>query len=341
MKKTFLFAALLLAAAAGTAQAQITLTAATHMPQADTVYSMAFGDTATSFQLPAGGANMTWDYSNVIVNGQDTLSYFNCLPQADCASFDNANLLSGSPADGYFDYFKAGNNVFQSTGSGDANSQLHLTDPVDIYRFRFTYNSSYQETYSGTLSFQGIPLTFSGKDSVSGAGYGTLLTPAGTFQNALMLRYAKTAIIDLPGQGSDTGYSYHFEWFVANNRYPVMQLDFDVQQDANGQLQLTGSSGSYRVLVPQSVTTATGPAPALLLSPNPTTGMVRIDVPTSFRTAQATAIITDLAGKVVYQQALNGQESVSINTANWVKGLYFVQLQHTNGTRLQSRLSVL
>ncbi len=341
MKKTLLLAAFC-AATAGTAQAQITLNATDHMPQPGSFRLVYFADTSTSYQLPASGTNVTWDFSGVIPAGQDSMEYFACVPQANCSGFGNANLLSGSVADSAFEYYKADSNAFRMMGVSEPGSSFQFTDPYDLYRFPFTYNTQYIENYSANVQIQGAPftITLTGRDSVSGAGYGTLITPAGTYPNALMLRCLTTRTISIPGQGVDSGYSYRFEWFTANSRYPVMQLAYEAEEDGNGQLTLINAEGAYRISGPLSVETPLLPAARLQMVPNPAYDQVRIQIPEDFQSGRTTALVTDLTGKTVFRQVLNGAAELTLQTADWAKGLYLVQLQSEQGTRLMERLSV-
>lgn len=337
MKKPLLFAALL-AATAGHAQTPITLTAATHMPTVGYAYYDAFVDTSANPVMPATGANQNWDYSNVVQSGFDTLSYFGCTPQSNCASFGNANLLMGSAADSNYEYFKASGNVFQTTGTSSPEITAKLTNPLDLYRYPLTYNTQFTDAASGTASSPLIPLplTASANDTVTGVGYGTLITPAGTFQNVLQVRsntsFKAVAVIQTVAEIHTVTY----DWFEAGSRFPVMTLSYTTT-NINGQTDRV-VAGTYRTPTPAGVQNAAAET-TFRLVPNPSTGTTRLQIPENAG-AEATVLITDISGKMMFHQALKGQSDLAINTAEWAKGIYLVRVQDAAGTASFQKLSV-
>lgn len=341
MKKHLLFAALL-TAVAGTTQAQITLTAATHMPQAGSGYYMAFDDTSATPVMPTMGANQTWNYSGVIPVGFDTLQYFNCVPQANCASFNNANLLSGSPTDTFYQYFKTGANVFQSTGGKTPEFTLKFANnnPLDVYRYPFTYNDQFNDAATGTAtaSFQGtnVTLNVDAKDTVKATGYGTLITPLDTFQNVLQVRSIVSIKATLLFQTFAEIEVKQYEWFVAGSRFPVMTY-LDNTTTISGQTdRFVG--GTYQMSAPSSVRNVSA-AETFQLVPNPATGVTQLQIPQAFG-ANATVVITDISGKGVFKAAAGTQPVITIHTADWAKGIYLVRVQSASGEALMQKLSV-
>ncbi len=339
MKKSLLLAALLVGAAA-TASAQITLTAATHMPNASRGYYKAFDDTSANPVLPAIGANQTWDYSGVIPVGMDTVAYFNCTPQADCASFSNANLLLGSPNDSFYQYLKTSGNILQTTGVSSPAFTVKLSNPLDLYRYPLTYNTQFTDVSSGTATTPVIPLplTVTGSDTVKGVGYGTLKTPAGTFSNVLLVRtiinVRVAALFGTLLESRDEKY----EWFEAGSRFPVMTYSYNVTVDTSGSAGDAVYSGAYRVTGPTHVQNV-GAADAFRLAPNPATGVTRLEIPAEFG-SDATILITDISGKKVLQKTAGSQSVIDIHTADWTKGIYLVRVQSASGEALVQKLSV-
>ncbi|RYD52617.1 MAG: T9SS type A sorting domain-containing protein [Sphingobacteriales bacterium] len=340
MNKTFLSIAVLVSAAVSS-QAQITLTAATHTPVVGSATYTTFIDTAAMPMQPAIGANITWNYASVIADGMDTPTYFSCVPQANCASFGNANLLSGSVADSSFQYYKTGSAAFQETGFADPGSELRLTNFHDALRFPFTYNSKYNDAYTGTATASGfpLPLTFSGVDTVSAPAYGVLITPVGQFTNVLMTRSNNKTNISALGQSFFDSRIVTYNWYQSSSPSPVMQIVYQYEVDSNGSEYLSGASGMYRTSNPAAVTNVAAPG-SLTLFPNPASGLTTLQLPEGFG-ATATITVTDLTGKQVYELQTTGQAAISINTTTWAKGLYMVRVQHANGIQLLSRLTVL
>lgn len=341
MKKQLLAVFALLSASAGQAQTPITLTAATHMPQADTGYYMSFQDTSANPMMPAMGANLNWNYTNVLPTGPTTAEYFGCIPQANCANFGNPDLLSGSPADSTFQYFKTTTaNKFQTTGLSSPFFTVNFNNLLDIYRYPLTYGTQYVDAATGSASSPAVslPLTVTASDTVEGVGYGTVTTPTGTFNDVLLvrssLRLTATAIIVT---ALDTN-AVLYNWYEAGSRFPVMTMTYTYQISGGARVP-ANSFGTYRTPAPSAVNTVSTEE-AFRLAPNPSTGATRVEIPTSFSTKEAHLIITDLTGKTIFSQSLNGTASVQISTEGWAKGLYLVRLQNAEGKMLMNKLSV-
>lgn len=308
------------------------------MPVVGSYSTFSFEDTGTNRPFPAMGANQTWDFSNVIPTGLDNEDYFNCVPLADCASFGNPDLLSGSVADSTFEYYKTTGNIFQFVGGKSPQSELRFSDPWDMQRFPFTYNSSYVETFSGTLTTPQFPfpISMSGTDSVDGVGYGTLITPTGTYNNVLLIRNRQHTRISIMGS-ADTGVGYRYRWFSANSRTPIMDVGYTLEDNGTGQLVVTEVGGTYSA-TPAAVESVQESA-SFRLSPNPSTGNTRLEIPASFGT-NATVLITDISGKKVFSQTAEKNAIIDINTTDWAKGIYLVRVQSATGEALMQKLSV-
>lgn len=338
MKKSLLLASLLIAA--GAAQAQITLTAATHMPKAGRAYYMAFDDTSATPTQPIIGANKTWNYSGVIASGDDTLDYFGCTPQTNCAAFGNANLMTGSLADTSYEYLKTGSADYKRTGIVTPLFSANLSsDPLDTYRYPFSYNTQFTDAASGTATstLVPLPLTVTANDTVKGVGHGTITTPAGTFQNVLQVRSNITMKAMALGQVVAELRTVHYEWFEATSRFPVMTLSY-LTTVYSGQTT-EGVAGSYRIPAPAGVSSVAETAAAFQLTPNPANGFTRLEIPENSG-AEATVLITDISGKVMFRQPLKGQSALTINTADWAKGIYLVRVQNAAGEASFQKLAV-
>lgn len=337
MKKTLLLAGLLLAIAPSV-QAQITLTAATHMPQPSiNVYQRFTG--STSMPLPDTGANVTWNYANLTPDSARHIDYFNCVPQADCAGYGNANLVQGVIADSAFNYYRNAGNICQLTGAGSPLATTTYTDVVDYYRFPITYNTRYSDTYAATLSVPsfGLTITNNGTFATSGAGYGTLTTPLGTYPNVLMVRIINNIVTTNMGVSkNDLGHIYM--WFDANTRNPILAMNFNFSDNGSGQFVVDGVSGDYMDASASAVSTVSA-TENFHLAPNPSTGNTRLEIPASFGT-NATVLITDISGKKVFSQTAEKNAIIDINTTNWAKGIYLVRVQSATGEALMQKLSV-
>src|SRR5690606_7715069 len=97
---------------------------------------------------------------------------------------------------------------------------LENTDPAEKLRFPFTFNNTFSDTYTGSANLGGTIIPRVGTVTVTAEGYGTLVTPAGTYQNVLKI---KTEEISNPA----TLYSENsvtYDWFQPGIHFPVLRI---------------------------------------------------------------------------------------------------------------------
>lgn len=95
---------------------------------------------------------------------------------------------------------------------------LDLEDMKEILRFPFTYGDSYMDYYSGLFFLAGIAKNQTGFVTVTADGYGTLITPAGTFHNVLRVKELNeysNAGAGTPEHYNQTVYRWYHEDFRA------------------------------------------------------------------------------------------------------------------------------
>ncbi|MEO8711378.1 MAG: T9SS type A sorting domain-containing protein [Parafilimonas sp.] len=188
MKKTLLLIpAFLCFVLMSTAQGP-TLTAANTTPQIGELFQNQFAKSA-NVNDKSGGANQTWDYSNLV----DSNAIFNLLavtpastPFAD--SFPGSNLAMKTVFDSAYLFFNAQSSQLTQLGvAGSDSTILRYTTPRIYMPYPFSYNSFYTDSVVEVAAE--FPVALRGKDSLSGDGYGTLKTPLSTYNNVLRVKY--------------------------------------------------------------------------------------------------------------------------------------------------------
>ncbi len=199
---------------------------------------------ATSTDPGSGGANMTWDFGTIsggtYVEGEGVICVNpTTTPFADSAAVANANICTRAietPNEGYFHYFECNStsqylNAFGLLESGSGSFGTY-TNQATILEFPFTYGDNYEDT-SDQLIYNLDWGYYYHRDSaivtVEADAYGTIITPAGEFQNVLRLKkttidyswmnYDNTEWIPL---GSFTDIQY--TWYAPNIKIPVMSI---------------------------------------------------------------------------------------------------------------------
>ena len=159
------------------------------------------GSLDSTFSIGGDGPNQSWDFSDLGVDGVDTVDYLDPVNTPYAADFPSANLsIYQADLDGYA-YLEYDANSMRIIGlAGDPVGVgqtfiIPLEDPQVIAQFPFTYGSTLLDTviFDITAAFSAFP----GSDSVryrstsfqtlDGDSYGDLILPGGT-HNSLRVK---------------------------------------------------------------------------------------------------------------------------------------------------------
>ena len=211
-------------------------------------YTVRTTESDIDIALITEGPNQTWDFSNVVPsNDASTVVCINpnTTPFADSVEVVNSNLALkpfGTETDTMhlYQYYNVNSNGFEATAVGihqqfsDTNySYSKWLDPQTGLKFPFSYGENFTDQYVVWMNH--IPEnTYILKDTTlvqcSAIGYGTVKTPTGTFQNALLVKTVKNwtwwnnyAGIVYKTQGTDIDY----QWFVEGIKISVLNIYMD------------------------------------------------------------------------------------------------------------------
>lgn len=344
MKYTFTFT-LLLTLLASITWAQPTITANPTMvllgESAEIQFALGNTDPGSS------GANVSWDFSGI----QDDALAFNWTAETPVGtafqdSFPGATMAFHSfSQDGnaelwhYYD-FDATAETFEYLGSvdlindgvGGQDTVHHLlyANPKKVLEFPFTYNDTYTDAFGGVnhINVNGFDLeqTRTGSITVTADGYGTLQTPAGSYQNVLRVHIMETLTDHFMGFPTTSQTIHRWSWYAENEKYLLMHIDSIRVEPVNGPVSVT-TSMFYRTA------TATQLLPEreleeldLVCAPNP--AQDQLHVQWNDQPGEATHLtISDLNGRVLQQitPGIGGRAEVSL--AGVSPGVYLVQLR--------------
>lgn len=181
-----------------------------------------------------GGANQTWDLSAATrgtASNDFTLTWIDPSEAPGSSMFPDANLAEKQTTEQGDNYL-----FYQDTGSElllIGLDTLAGTGTYDNVATQFVYptsfNGSWNDTWSGQLQLQNeafgtVIADRSGEQTVTYDGYGTIITPAGTYQNVVRLRstlYVRDAFsvsgIDVISEVT----TENWVWLEPNTAYPV------------------------------------------------------------------------------------------------------------------------
>ncbi len=318
--------------------AQPTITTATSKPVAGDSFVGYYVDT-NGVTPGAAGASITWNMSAVVRNDSDTTSFMTCAATPHCSLFPGANISVFTGGD--YMYGVSDTNGIELLGVYSDGTDVHVTNHLTLLRFPMTMGTVHNDTSALSISISGFTMYMTNYITHTADAWGTIITPADTFANALRVHTVTVAkdsvdIMGMPSVSENRTETYN--WFVAGLRTPVMTIEIDT---AGSGTNYVSSAKYYKATrpAPTAVANAVKHQGNINVYPNPTSGNVTF----SFDAGDNTSlVVTDMTGSVVYttDAIRNGVNSITIPTDNLANGLYMVRIQGNN-TNMASRFSVI
>lgn len=217
----------------------------------------------TGFNFTTAGPNLTWDYSTLVPNTQETILWVNptttgyrtswCFSNSfivNCTSqFNAAFNLANKEVDGLQIQGYGLTNVYMHSKLSTTNFAnkmiganvtvtgltlpftISYTQPDILYQFPMNYNDTYTNPVNLTfdLTSLGVPLSYSSTGTRTNLveGWGALITPFGTFPNVLKMKstLVETINVTLNGQTTPTTQTtVSYKWFDTNYGIPVLEV---------------------------------------------------------------------------------------------------------------------
>lgn len=340
MKKQLLLLCSLTAAI--TTSAQITITQADIAPIGTVVYS----GTDTFYvgtPVAPGGANMTWDFSNLIDDTGDTLAFVDATTLPDYSSFPSSNfgVLTGDGT-GYTILNSTGLRAIGQVASIQGQPlKAYLNPPETIIKFPANYNDAYSDSsiafaqfpYSGQAGVDSVRMKITKVKQVNIDAWGSLTVPFGTFN---VIRQREDIVQDDTIDAHLTGFppivppswtnvqtsqtiKTHYSYWANGVGYPIMEVDSDV---VSGQVDITWLLQSPQAGIKEQIT-----ANSSLVYPNPAADNVFIKLG---QNEVATVEVIDMVGRQV--RVINNQSVVAaINLNGLSNGLYSYKIVYKSG----------
>ncbi|MFD2034039.1 hypothetical protein ACFSKL_04510 [Belliella marina] len=143
------------------------------------------------------GRNVSWDfsaYSSVV----STIPQegFECPGNEGCSGFPEANRMFKHSVGGYTYYVLSDNDLITLGGTGGDGGMETYTDPQTMWEFPLEYGKTWSDSFSSIhANMAGDPfMATEGEGIWEVDGYGTLITPAGTFPNTLRIKETTTRV---------------------------------------------------------------------------------------------------------------------------------------------------
>ena len=275
------------------------------------------------------GANLSWDFSWIRNDSQDTITYVDPASTPNASTFPTATLAQ-AVQQGYT-YFLVDQNHMEVIGGQMDTIATLFENPLTYFVFPLSYNSTFTDTGVMDISFA-YDTTFSGitidsarfkrtmylTDTV--VGWGSITTPVSTYDNVLQIKSNEEDIDSIfvhttgyfatwmPVQNM-TNTIDRWEWFTKYKNTALVSMD--VSGDTIKKL-------SYFLEPSANIETQTIAESPITIFPNPANNIITIQSkkPVSF------IQIFDMAGNCIQSYNINSQK---IKTNKLNSGNYFLK----------------
>jgi hypothetical protein len=313
--------------------AQPVLTAADHMTVGDG-YTSYVANNPSGLDTTTTGPNSVWNFSGLTSSGTSQITYLNPNTQPGFSNFSDANLAfqsvtaGGSPT---YTFINLESDELALNGLYVAGSTTSIVDydpNLATMVFPFTYNSNVNRPLQGTTLANGITIYRQGTNNIRYDGFGTLTTPAGTFEDVVRYRIDQRFTDSLNVQGFISISNYRtiaFIWTNAERKlaplmsWSILETDFGPSVNA--------SWVDPEVLSVNSPN-STGQA---FIYPNPASKQFNIG---NLNQTEPTIIsVIDLSGRIVYDQSSTGS-TAQVYVPNLDAGVYMIKIQTAQSSEM-------
>jgi hypothetical protein len=333
MKRNLFIASFVLIGSMATAQPVIN--ASDFNPTLLTSINYKYGTGQTVIDPGAGGANVTWNFSSLNLSTNLNNSVYACPSGADCGDFPDATgYFQSSVAEPFYkrtatEWIQVGE---KSTTTGGL---LPYEGGYKLLQFPVTYQQTFSDDYLQSGMLNGMTFTRNGVLNSTIDGYGTLITPNGTYTNVLRQKLVDQATMTTGGATENITNTQYY-WYQAGAHHQIMALIVTETSVSGAPVDLpTIYTVSYSTL---PVTTGLQDVDKLsrliTVFPNPVTaGAVHIKHPADLQVDKV--IVTDITGKAVVSEYTNRNIDMVISLENCAAGIYFCRLYTDKGTAVK------
>lgn len=272
------------------------------------------------------GAGQTWNFASYVGTPVIVTKIYPCPGQVNCSKFPTANRISELVGSDTFDYLLNSDAEATTIGnfSGMGNVTMTYSDPLVNYKFPVNYLQEFTDNYQ--LSTPGT--TETGQQSFKVDGYGTVITPNGTFPNALRIKRVRNGS-QVTGGTTFNYVTESYQWVTENNG-PVLVIGFNTFT-INGQTTTQPSLAYFTSTSTLSTVDLDSTKDEIVIYPNPATQYITIKSKEDIRNIT----IISLDGKAI-QKTPNHK---IIDIANLPNGVYILQGELKNGKIISKKIS--
>lgn len=284
-------------------------------------YTMFFSD---SVSYGTSGIGVTWDLSAMNNNYQQAIT----VGDFSDASYPNGDLYVDL---GYETrIYKSTDTLIEEVGViGLSNGYYSISDPMIFMKFPITPAYSYSDTFVFSYTSNGHSMT--GVESLQNefSGYGTLITPFGTFTDVVRIKSSST----VTNTDNVNGNTYHhtettYNWYKTGVHHELATI-------TEGNNDSQPFYGVYYFDVPANLGLEENASTHLSLSPNPTSDVVTI---------KSNELITGIefytvSGELSLTHSMNESNTAEVTISSLNSGIYMVKIYGKDGSISVQRIT--
>jgi len=282
-------------------------------------------------QMDDGGANQTWDYSNLTSDQSRTTEYIDPSTAPNINLFPEATHVSKTLELSQYGYSSYANNRSEIVGllSQQGGAYQIYPNPRTLLEFPLAYNSAFQDTYAleNVLGGEGSIIQY-GTVSASCDGYGTLIIPSGIYTDVVRVRYTITSTLEviLNSEVISSVNSTEIAYFFFAAGIPASLLTMVEYESDDGVTSTAANMYSGGVLNIENNEIQS----SLNVYPNPATDFAFVEFQLD-NSQYVSASLFSLDGRVIEQYSAqnfsSGQNKIQLEIPAISSGVYLLQLK--------------
>jgi hypothetical protein len=170
----------------------------------------------------SAGDNITWDFTNLKIAT-------NFVGNLNSTFFKSTNMSANTDLEefGTHFYFNVCEENMKQVGyaSQDNKTIVTYTEPFKRMIFPFEYGTNYSTTFGGDYSYEGKKIgDISGKATIDGDAWGTLMLPGKTYKNTIRVKTEKIYTTTYQNSSANQVVITTYRWYNQAHRYPLLVL---------------------------------------------------------------------------------------------------------------------
>lgn len=263
------------------------------------------------------GASQTWDLSSL--SGSAVTESYGAATEPG-ANIKMTQVASGTTSTIDMKFDNTGQYWYSLSGGGTV---MTYSDPMMQLGLPLTYQGNMSDNFAATFT-SGVTFDRSGTNTQTVDGYGTVITPEGTFTNVLR-SHMHQEYSDVTTGATITYVADIYTWYKAGVKDPVASVS---QLTSNSTLSgtATTSYGSYLEATGLGITE--NEIGALSAYPNPAVSDIKLDLSED---GINNILVTDIQGKIYTPDYTVMGDKVVMNTNDLRGGVYFIRAEYASG----------